>query len=333
MTMEEALKIIRELQNQGQLNAGVHVRLTQDQINEFSPDQLDVLLEKNIISAEDYLRAKAYREECEETFSTRMQFVLSTGKAIAFPFEALRIPDKVEDMLVMVQANLISVDDYLREDERRKKTLAFFNDLIAPKPQPQRDDAISFTNFVVLSNVFKCNKNHHIEQIQATVNILTPSGTVEPHQVSAGYCKECGIYFILETDYNSLTQIGVLLCRKLTREVYESNGDSIISGDEFNTESLLHQIGYNVSSSENLTAGQRQHLLGLAIDNNLYSISGLLSFLDWLIARNKKVSNRDMSQAIEKWTEDRAFVASYQIGSQRKVGMDSVTVKDEELIF
>ena len=125
----------------------------------------------------------------------------------------------------------------------------------------------------------------------------------------------------------------MLLCRKLTREVYESNGDAIINGDEFNTESLLHQIGYNVGSQENLTSGQRQNLLKLAIDNNLYSISGLLSFLDWLIARNKKVSNRDMSQAIEKWTEDRAFVANYQVDSQRKVKIDSVSVKDEDFFF
>ena len=108
------------------------------------------------------------------------------------------------------------------------------------------------------------------------------------------------VEFILEADYNRLSQLGVLLCRKLTRDVYLSNGDAIINGDEFNTESLLHQIGYNVNSQDDLTAEQRQNLLKLAIDNNLYSISGLLSFLDWLIARNKKVSSRDMTQAISK---------------------------------
>lgn len=332
MTMEETLKLIRQWQEQGLLNnTGVHFRLSQDQINEFSPEQLDVLFEKSIISDEAYLQAKQYREECEEIFSARMQFVLSTGRTIAFPFEALRVPNKVEEMLVMVQANLISADDYIREDERRKKALDFFNDLICPKKNQQQDDLICFTNFVVLSNVFKCNKNHHIEQIQATVNILTPTGLIESHQVSAGYCRECNVYFILEADYCSLSHFGVLLCRKITKEVYESNGDAIINGDEFNTESLLHQIGYNVSSQENLTSGQRQHLLKLAIDNNLYSISGLLSFLDWLIARNKKVSNRDMTQAIEKWEEDRAFVAEYQADSQRTVRMGSVTVKDDVL--
>ena len=95
----------------------------------------------------------------------------------------------------------------------------------------------------------------------------------------------------------------------------------------------MHQIGYNVNSQEGLTSEQRQNLLKLAIDNGLYSISGLLSFLDWLIARNKKVLNRDMSQAISKWTEDRFFVANYKNNTQRKVGVDAITVKNDDLPF
>lgn len=186
---------------------------------------------------------------------------------------------------------------------------------------------IEFGNFVVLSNVFKCNKNHNIETIQANISIMTPSGTIEQLLVSAGYCQQCQIYFILETDFIQAKSKGILLCRQITREVYEKYGDEIFDGEKLNAESLLHQIGYNVNSQNNLTSKQRQNLLKLAIDNKLYSTSGLLSFLDWLIARNKKVSNRDMSQAIEKWSEDRYFVANYNSDSQRNVGVSSISIR------
>ncbi len=186
---------------------------------------------------------------------------------------------------------------------------------------------IEFKDFIVLSNVFKCNKNHTIEPIQANISMMTSSGTIEQLLVSAGYCQQCQIYFILESDYIQAKSKGILLCRQITRDAYERYGDEIFDGEKLNAESLLHQIGYNVNSQDNLTSSQRQNLLKLAIDNNLYSTSGLLSFLDWLIARNKKVSNRDMSQAIEKWSEDRYFVANYNSDSQRNVGVASISVK------
>ena len=115
--------------------------------------------------------------------------------------------------------------------------------------------------------------------------------------------------------------------------MYLRNGDNIINGEELNAESLLHQIGYNVKAKENLGTIQRQNLLKLAIDNNLYSISGLLSFLDWLIARNKKVLNRNMSSAIEKWSADREFIAKYQANEQRKVEVKSISAKNEDWDF
>lgn len=192
---------------------------------------------------------------------------------------------------------------------------------------------IEFGDFIVLSNVFKCNKNHNIETVQANINIMTQAGTVERLLVSAGYCQQCQIYFILETDYIQAKNKGILLCRQITRDVYERYGDELFDGTKLNVESLLHQIGYNVNAQDNLTSKQRQNLLKLAIDNNLYSTSGLLSFLDWLITRNKKVSNRDMSQAISKWAEDRIFVANYKLDSQRKVEIASLTAPNSDLPF
>ena len=301
--------------------------LTQEEINEFSPEQLEGLLKNGIISNEEYNCARMFWHDCVVEYATRLSVMLELNRIIDVPYKLLRC---VNDMIPRVADQSITTDMYYSELERRKRAYEKYCELTGQsKQQPSKDHFIGFANFVVLSNVFKCNKNHHIEQIQATVEILTSEGAIQPCHISAGYCEVCKIYFILETDYDRLSQLGILLCRKLTEDIYVSGGDSIIRGDEFNTESLLYQIGYNVNSQDNLTSQQRQHLLKLAIDNNLYSVSGLLSFLDWLIGRNKKITTRDMSLAISKWEEDRAFVSSYQNDTCRSIGVNTITVRNK----
>ena len=183
---------------------------------------------------------------------------------------------------------------------------------------------IEFADFVVKTNVFKCNLNHAIEQIQAKINIMQPDGGIIEQCVSAGYCKECNCYFILQTDFERLRNYGVLLCQQITEEAYRKNGLSILNGDQLKPESLLHQSGYNVSAAEDLSSEQRHEILRRVVDNGLYSVSGICSHLDWLIARNNKITNRDMSSAISKWKEDRAFISSYSANTQRKVQVKSI---------
>ena len=112
---------------------------------------------------------------------------------INIPLKLLRC---VTDMNSCLKDSSITMHNYYAELERRQRVLCKFNKIINQTNEKIfKNKSINFTSFVVLSNVFKCNKNHHIEQIQATVNILTPTGKVENYQVSAGYCVECGIYF------------------------------------------------------------------------------------------------------------------------------------------
>lgn len=42
-------------------------------------------------------------------------------------------------------------------------------------------------------------------------------------------------------------------------------------------------------------------------------------FFDWLISRNEKVSQKDMSGALQKWRADRKYVANYNLKAQRGV--------------
>lgn len=186
---------------------------------------------------------------------------------------------------------------------------------------------ISFNDFLVRTNVFHCNKHHSIETINAIVEIMQKNGTVSDQTISAGYCKECNTYFILESDYLALKKCGIILCQQLTYEVYRNKGNSIMNGSALKPESLLHQCGYNVSSTENLSREQRREILRRVVDGKLYSISGLCSHLDWLIDRNSRATTKDMSTAISKWKEDREYIASYSSKNARVVGVNSITKK------
>lgn len=186
---------------------------------------------------------------------------------------------------------------------------------------------IEFADFIVRTYAIKCIYNHNVEQIQAKINIMKSNGELKTVTITAAYCKTCKCYFILESDYQKIKQLGVLLCQQITEETYRKNGLSIMNGEELKPESLLHQSGYNVSASEDLSSYQRQEILRRVVDNGLYTVSGICSHLDWLIGRNKKVTNRDMSCAIAKWEEDRAFIFKYKANTQRTVGIKSIKRK------
>ena len=183
---------------------------------------------------------------------------------------------------------------------------------------------ISFEDFVVRSNIFRCNKNHELKSIQALISVLKYNGEVSNEIVSAGFCKHCNCYFILERDYLRLRSLGLPLCRQITEKAYRENGDELFNGEGLNPQSVLNQIGYNVNANEDLSNTQRQDILSFAVETGLYTPSGICSFLDWLIDKNSRVSNRDMSDAIRKWTEDRNYIARYKIGTRPMKGVKSL---------
>lgn len=183
---------------------------------------------------------------------------------------------------------------------------------------------ISFTTIVVLCNTFYCNKNHPVEDVQALLNVVDALGNIHCIQVPAGYCKACNIYFLLESDFRVAKSQGVLLCQLISKEKYASG---LNSTEEvmLKPESLLHQSGYNVNALDGLTSMQRQLILSYVLDNKLYTVNGLLSFLDWLINRNNRVTSKNMSSALQKWREDRKFVANYDLEKQRQVYVGTIT--------
>lgn len=187
---------------------------------------------------------------------------------------------------------------------------------------------IDFTTFVVLCNAFKCEKAHHIETIRALIEVLLPDGNTCTEEVSAGYCKDCNKYFILEQDYKTVREKGVLLCQMINEKSYRQNQSIESAFSDLKPESILHQCGYNVNAVENLTTDQRQGILRRVIDNDLYTINGVLGFLNWLIDCNKSSGKRDMTTAIAKWQIDRDFVAKYQEELHRRVKVDRIKVRN-----
>lgn len=189
------------------------------------------------------------------------------------------------------------------------------------KPLINEHDSIEFVDLLVKTNNFKCINNHHIEQIKANVEIMDFDGNIVNKSFLAGYCKECNHFFVLEKDFDRLKRYGVLLCHVVTEKFYR--GISMFKTSNLNAESLLHQVGYNVNSTENLSNEQRHEILRRVVDYGLYPTNYLCSFLDYLINKNLKVVTRDMSSAISKWQADRDYIANYNIENCKQVNAKS----------
>ena len=312
--------------------------LNQKFVNELSNQQREKLYNLDIISTEQYNNAVRNYKKILGHSLEKLQYMGETLNRVSLTDEDLWFL-YIDDLNIFHKDNIITNSQYFNTIKRHRFIDELFNDLLNKKNISTINNRyllgektdytnISFNNFLVLSNVFRCNKHHHIEEITALLMIMNKECKIQKVEIPAGYCPECNIYFILETDYFELLKSGIPLCRKITLQQYLTNGESILDGNKLNAESLLHQIGYSVNQQDNLNSMQRQTLLKFAIDYELYSVSGLLSFIDWLIAQNKKVVTRDMSNAISKWQEDRDFVSHYKECERRIVNIDTIYTKN-----
>lgn len=187
---------------------------------------------------------------------------------------------------------------------------------------------IDFADFVVRSNAFSCYFKHDVETVQAFVNVLSRDGSIRKAKTIAAYCKDCNCYYILDSSFKALQKQGVILCQLITLAELKGKGFSVFSGEGMKAQSMLRRCGYTVNATDDLSATQRQKILALVLDNRIYSASELYNFLDWLIGYHGRSRQRDMSAAIEKWTDDRNFVANYKAGLRRSVGINSISYRE-----
>ena len=180
---------------------------------------------------------------------------------------------------------------------------------------------IGVKDFVVRSNVFHCiHQSHQIQNVDAVIRVCMNNGDDKQIQISAGYCEQCKVYFIMESTYQELKRKGIILCRVTDSKTY-MKGD-FINGSKLAQESILMQYGYNVSRTVGLTERQRQKILAVMIDNSVLSKGGIISYLDFFIRQHS--SRNNMGVAISKWEADREFVEHYRTGEYTQFGVNAI---------
>lgn len=168
---------------------------------------------------------------------------------------------------------------------------------------------IEIEDIVIRCSAFRCmHKSHHIENILAIINILDEDGNILVRKVTAGYCRECNLYFILDSTYQELKKIGVIMCRISDEKMYAKK--NYLNGESLARESLLMQYGYNVSEIDGLTKKRRHIILAIIIERKILSKSEIISYLDFFISQKRNMGNMEL--AVSKWEEDRLFVESYR---------------------
>ena len=78
------------------------------------------------------------------------------------------------------------------------------------------------------------HNKHKIDNIVAMINIDN-DGKREQIKISAGYCNECKVYFMLNSTYQALKNKGLILCRitdekKLSEREIMQNGIRLAKG-------------------------------------------------------------------------------------------------------
>lgn len=213
------------------------------------------------------------------------------------------------------------------EEEKRKedeaKRIKEEKKLLEQRKQEELQSLpqITVKDFVVKRTVFKCrHQNHDINDLDAAVTVIRDDGKPYLVKISAGYCRQCNTYFILESTYNRLRNLGVILCRISDEKAYLNN--SYANEMHLAQESILMQFGYTVSQNENLSPTQRRKILAVMIDNHIITRSEIISYLDLFI--NQRYSQSKFELAISKWESDRDFVMEYNVGHYTQYGVNAI---------
>ncbi len=137
------------------------------------------------------------------------------------------------------------------------------------------------------------------------VAFFPSQGMLIPIRVT--FDRKIGIYYIdgrLLEKYAD--QFGLMLCRFVSSS---SRGWA-----NLRDESLLHQLGYNVGQTDNLTSSCRQKILSQVMEAGIMKPAQIISLLKGLISRNGSVFGNEIAR--KKWEDDLAFVFNYNVKTQ-----------------
>ena len=150
-----------------------------------------------------------------------------------------------------------------------------------------------------------------IESVTAQVYALKAEC---PKSLNIYYCKSCCKYYINSEQYHEFARKYGLPVFRLRTKV--TQGESL-QYEDWQKESLLHILGYNVNGTDNLSSYERRTILKYAIDSKTMEKSAVVAFLENLIYRNQGKVN--FQNALQKWKADLQYVREYKITEQRGV--------------
>lgn len=288
------------------------------------PNLLDVYLADTITTIEEKAFSKCYKLR-SIYFSKNLEVIGNQALRDCTSLKSIRLPSTISSIGQDCFMNWLPTQKiYMEETEdsngNNKEIVRYpnyFNAMSSPE--------IYFEDFVtVTNNIFCIVNNHQFEDIQARVNILLRDGDIRTYTIPAGYCKDCNKYFIRTDQFDNLRKIGILLCR-MVHEKHIQNNTSYNFYDTLSSESIMKQYGYSVSAKDDLTDIQRKQILIYLMESNIFSRQKIVNHLSWLIQQAQK--RTDMISAVSKWTYDRSFVESYQMGSAKIVSMRSLRIR------
>ena len=157
-------------------------------------------------------------------------------------------------------------------------------------------------------------RNHKIQNVKITIPFKRKNeNNISILTYICHYCKNCNIYFdfyhsFIEQLHKENLEISNLIAYiTLIDENGNNKSNNINAFQTFNSESLLHTLGYKVGHNGK-TAKQRQNLLKIIFDQQLLSIAEMKATINHNI--NLFSKRKEYSIAINDWKKDLNFLNS-----------------------
>ena len=89
----------------------------------------------------------------------------------------------------------------------------------------------------------------------AAVNVIEKDGNIKLKKINVGYCKECNVFFVLESIYEELKKWYVPICKVSdVKTYYGSNGKY---GMKLAQESILVKDDIRVNMNKQFQSGKK----------------------------------------------------------------------------
>lgn len=273
-----------------------------------------------------YLEYKTYRNHRKDWKLVNRDDLTAIKDDIRRREEDRERSTKEKARMYAQQENMRRQNEKLQKSQEslkeKQSTVPKITQITAKESIQRQNNTINVKDFVVRRTTFKCRHNDHkLQNIDAIIKIIDRNGDIVETRVSAGYCPNCNVYFIMESTYQNLKTRGTPICRVSDEKAYLSNS-AFFNGTQLAQESILKQYGYSVSQEEGLTRARRQKILALLVDNKVLTRSEIISYLDFFI--NQRKHQYRYEKAIDKWESDREFISEYKSGVYSQYGVKAI---------